>query len=174
MLDQPSVNGEVFNNTAVVSANEADSFNANDTEAETTTVRQRVDLRVTKAASASPVSLNQPFNWTITVVNNGPGNSAQTDLTDTLPAGVQVTGSAQAPRVRLYSEPALSETEQLSWLVLGRGPTGLGGADIGLLQSAAVALLSGEDSRGPSDQLIGLLGLPHLPDRPAPPEPVAG
>ncbi|MGR6797052.1 SdrD B-like domain-containing protein [Sphaerotilus sulfidivorans] len=93
VLDQPAVNGDVFNNTAVVSANEADSFNANDTEAETTTVRQRVDLRVTKAASASPVSLNQPFNWTITVVNNGPGNSAQTDLTDTLPAGVQVTGA---------------------------------------------------------------------------------
>ncbi len=76
--------------------------------------------------------------------------------------GVRITGTAQDPRVRLYSEPALSETEQLSWLVLGRGPTGLGGADIGLLQSAAVALLSGEDSRGPSDQLIGLLGLDEL------------
>ena len=72
--------------------------------------------------------------------------------------GVAITGTAQDPRIRLYSEPAMSETEKLSWLVLGRAPTGLGGADIGLLQTAAVALLSGEGS-SPSDNLIGLLGL---------------
>lgn len=77
--------------------------------------------------------------------------------------GVRITGTALDPRVRLYSEPALSETEQLSWLVLGRGPTGLGGADIGLLQSAAVALLSGDgNNAGPTDRIIGLLGLDDL------------
>ena len=76
--------------------------------------------------------------------------------------GVRITGTAQDPRIRLYSEPALSETEQLSWLVLGRGPTGLGGADIGLLQSAAVALLSGENREGLTDKVIGLLGLDNL------------
>lgn len=76
--------------------------------------------------------------------------------------GVRITGTAQDPRVRLYSEPTLSETEQLSWLVLGRAPTGLGGADIGLLQTAAVALLSGNDGPGVSDRVIGLLGLDTL------------
>lgn len=76
--------------------------------------------------------------------------------------GVRITGTALDPRIRLYSEPALSETEQLSWLVLGRAPTGLGGADIGLLQSAAVALLSGESREGPTDKIIGLLGLDNL------------
>lgn len=76
--------------------------------------------------------------------------------------GVRITGTAQDPRVRLYSEPALSETEQLSWLVLGRAPTGLGGADIGLLQTAAVALLSGDDGPGVTDRVIGLLGLDTL------------
>jgi translocation and assembly module TamB len=76
--------------------------------------------------------------------------------------GVRITGTAQDPRIRLYSEPTLSETEQLSWLVLGRGPTGLGGADIGLLQSAAVALLSGDDGPGATDRIIGLLGLDNL------------
>jgi translocation and assembly module TamB len=45
--------------------------------------------------------------------------------------------------------------------VLGRGPTGLGGADIGLLQSAAVALLSGEGT-APSDNLVAMLGLDEL------------
>lgn len=75
--------------------------------------------------------------------------------------GVNITGTAQDPRVRLFSDPSMSETEKLSWLVLGRGPTGLGGADIGLLQSAAVALLSGEGS-SPSDNLVAMLGLDEL------------
>ncbi|TDP84831.1 translocation and assembly module TamB [Aquabacterium commune] len=76
--------------------------------------------------------------------------------------GVRITGTALDPRIRLYSEPSLSETEQLSWLVLGRAPTGLGGADIGLLQSAAVALLSGDSREGLTDKVIGLLGLDNL------------
>ncbi len=75
--------------------------------------------------------------------------------------GVTITGTALDPRVRLYSEPSMSETEKLSWLVLGRAPTGLGGADLGLLQSAAVALLSGEGT-SPTDNLIGMLGLDEL------------
>jgi translocation and assembly module TamB len=75
--------------------------------------------------------------------------------------GVNITGTALDPRVRLYSDPAMSETEKLSWLVLGRAPTGLGGADIGLLQTAAVALLSGE-GKSPSDGLVGKLGLDEL------------
>jgi len=75
--------------------------------------------------------------------------------------GVAITGTALDPRVRLYSDPSMSETEKLSWLVLGRAPTGLGGADIGLLQSAAVALLSGEGS-SPSDNLVAKLGLDEL------------
>jgi translocation and assembly module TamB len=75
--------------------------------------------------------------------------------------GVSITGTAQDPRVSLYSDPSMSETEKLSWLVLGRAPTGLGGADIGLLQSAAVALLSGEGTT-PTDNLVALLGLDEL------------
>jgi translocation and assembly module TamB len=75
--------------------------------------------------------------------------------------GVNITGTAQDPRISLYSDPAMSETEKLSWLVLGRAPTGLGGADIGLLQSAAVALLSGE-GKSPTDNVVAMLGLDDL------------
>jgi uncharacterized repeat protein (TIGR01451 family) len=92
ILDQPAPTGDIFNNSAVVSANEPDTFNANDTEGEQTTTRQRVDMRVTKSANPATVTLRQPFDWVITVVNNGPGNALQTDLADTLPAGVEVTG----------------------------------------------------------------------------------
>lgn len=75
--------------------------------------------------------------------------------------GVLITGTAQDPRVRLYSEPPMSETEKLSWLVLGRGPAGLGGADIGLLRTAAAALLAGDDG-SPTDGVLGAIGLDEL------------
>jgi translocation and assembly module TamB len=75
--------------------------------------------------------------------------------------GVVIGGTALDPRVSLYSEPPMSDTEKLSWLVLGRGPTGLGSADIGLLQTAASALFSGEGGT-PQDSLVGSLGLDEL------------
>ncbi len=75
--------------------------------------------------------------------------------------GVLISGTAVDPRVRLYSEPPMSETEKLSWLVLGRGPNGLGVADIGLLQTAASALWGGEGA-SPDDTLVSALGLDEL------------
>ena len=55
--------------------------------------------------------------------------------------GVQISGSAQAPRVRLFSDPELPDAEKLAWLLLGRPATGAG-AEAALLQQAALALLS--------------------------------
>ena len=72
--------------------------------------------------------------------------------------GVAITGTTQSPRVRLYSNPELSETDKLSWLVLGRDPAGLGRADTAVLQRAAVALLAGE-GEAPTDTLMRNLGL---------------
>lgn len=86
--------------------------------------------------------------------------SAMAESSD-VKVGVLISGTAVDPRVRLYSEPPMSETEKLSWLVLGRGPTGLGVADIGLLQTAASALWGGEGA-SPQDTLVGTLGLDEL------------
>jgi translocation and assembly module TamB len=72
--------------------------------------------------------------------------------------GVAVTGTLANPRVRLFSEPEMTEIDKLSWLVLGRPSDGLGGTDIALLQRAAVALLAGED-QAPTDQLLQQLGI---------------
>jgi uncharacterized repeat protein (TIGR01451 family) len=91
-LDQPAPRGDVFTNSATAESAEPDTQPANNSENEQTTTRQRVDLRVTKTASAPTVSLLEPFNWIVTVENRGPGNSLQTDLTDTLPVGAEVTG----------------------------------------------------------------------------------
>ncbi|PXW96274.1 translocation and assembly module TamB [Sphaerotilus hippei] len=80
------------------------------------------------------------------------------DLEDRI-VGVAITGTAQNPRIRLFSEPELTDTEKLSWLVLGRAPDGLGRTDLAVLQRAAFALLTGEDS---SPSLVERLGLDQL------------
>lgn len=69
--------------------------------------------------------------------------------------GVQIRGTAQAPQVRLYSDPDLPDSEKLAWLVLGRSASG-GGAEAAVLQQAAIALLSGGSGASPLDGLFGL------------------
>ena len=75
--------------------------------------------------------------------------------------GVLVTGSAQAPFVRLYSEPDLPDAEKLSWLVVGK-PTASGGAEAALLQQAAAALLTSRKGGASSGGIAGRFGLDEL------------
>jgi translocation and assembly module TamB len=75
--------------------------------------------------------------------------------------GVYVGGTALSPRVSLHSEPEMSDTDKLSWLLLGRAPDGLGRTDTALLQRAAVALLSGE-GEGATGRALRQLGLDEL------------
>ena len=94
---------------------------------------------------------------------NGPPENPQLNIEATRPnidirVGVQVTGTAQNPRIRLFSEPEVSEVDKLSWLALGRASDGLGGADTALLQTAALALLAGEGD-GITDQFTKAIGL---------------
>jgi translocation and assembly module TamB len=74
--------------------------------------------------------------------------------------GVQVTGTAQAPRVRLYADPDLPDNEKLAWLLLGR-PASSAGAESMVLQQAALALLAGRGRSGEST-LNRALGLDEL------------
>ncbi len=74
--------------------------------------------------------------------------------------GVQVNGSAQAPRATLVSEPNLPDSEKLAWLVLGRPATGAG-AEAAILQQAALALLLGQGG-GPGGDIALRLGLDEL------------
>ena len=75
--------------------------------------------------------------------------------------GVAISGTALTPRVRLFSDPDMSDTEKLSWMVLGRAPDGLGRTDTALLQRAAVALLAGE-GEAPTDTLLKSLGIDEI------------
>jgi len=75
--------------------------------------------------------------------------------------GVAITGTAQAPRVKLYSDPEMMDSAKLSWLLLGRAPDQLEGGDSALLQSAAMALLAG-DGEGVTSKLKKTVGLDEL------------
>ncbi|MDH3210239.1 MAG: translocation/assembly module TamB domain-containing protein, partial [Burkholderiaceae bacterium] len=75
--------------------------------------------------------------------------------------GVAINGNALDPRVRLFSEPEMSETDKLSHLVLGRGSDNLGGAETALLRRAAMALFSGE-GEGTVEKLTRTIGLDEL------------
>ena len=78
----------------------------------------------------------------------------------TVRVGVQISGTALSPRVRLYAEPELPDAEKLAWLVLGRSGAN-GGAESAVLQQAALALLGG-NGKGLSGGLAEALGLDEL------------
>ncbi|MET3497280.1 translocation/assembly module TamB domain-containing protein [Variovorax boronicumulans] len=97
---------------------------------------------------------------------NGPFDNPQLDILALRPnisqrAGVQITGSAQSPRVKLYSEPALSDAETLSWVILGRASATSGG-ESALLQQAALAVLGKIGKSGSGGGLAGRFGLDEL------------
>lgn len=101
------------------------------------------------------------------VAFNGPPANPRLDIVAVRPdtdvrVGVAIGGSAAAPRVRLFSEPEMSETDKLSWLVLGRASEGLGRTDTAVLQRAALALIAGNDSEGPASNLTRIIGLDEM------------
>lgn len=91
---------------------------------------------------------------------SGPYANPAIDITAIRPnievrAGVKVSGSANSPRVVLFSEPEMSDAEKLSWIVMGRSAAA-GGAETALLQQAALALLSGGGGTGNFASNFGL------------------
>ncbi|MEO7241733.1 MAG: translocation/assembly module TamB domain-containing protein [Variovorax sp.] len=97
---------------------------------------------------------------------NGPATNPSLDILAVRPniavtAGVQITGSATAPRVKLYSNPAMSDAETLSWVVLGRS-TANGGAEAAIMQQAALALLSGLGPSGGGGNFASRFGLDEI------------
>ncbi|MET0264767.1 MAG: translocation/assembly module TamB domain-containing protein [Duganella sp.] len=73
-------------------------------------------------------------------------------------AGVEVRGTALAPSAKLVSTPAVSDSDKLSWLVLGHGIENTAGNDMALLSTAAGALFGGKGQ----GKLANSLGLDEL------------
>lgn len=76
-------------------------------------------------------------------------------------AGVRVTGPAQDPRIEVFSEPATSSTDALSYLLLGRASADASGADSAALSQTALSI--GMSRSSPlTTQLAANLGLDEL------------
>ena len=77
-------------------------------------------------------------------------------------AGVAITGSAQAPVVKLVSEPTVPDSEKLSWLVLGHGMADSGSREFDALQLAAGALLGAGESVTLQQRIAHAAGLEEV------------
>ena len=72
--------------------------------------------------------------------------------------GVQISGSALKPVIKLVSDPELPDSEKLAWLVLGHGPEQMSAGDATILLSAAGGLL-GNNAGGVVQQLKQRFGI---------------
>ena len=89
----PNAGGESYTNSVTVHADETDPLPSNNTASVHTTVRSRADLGIVKATSNATPNIDEPFNWVLTLTNNGPGLGENVVVTDTVPAGFTIIGS---------------------------------------------------------------------------------
>jgi translocation and assembly module TamB len=87
---------------------------------------QRLTIRKARLLFAGPV--DQPYLDTEAIRQ-----------TDDVIAGIRLTGSAEQPTTVVFSEPAMSQEQALSYLVLGR-PLSTNGEDSNMMAQAALAL----------------------------------
>jgi len=105
---------------------------------------QRLDVRRARLLFAGP--LDQPY-LDIEAIRK----------TDDVVAGIRLSGSAEQPTTQIFSEPAMSQEQALSYLVLGR-PLSSTGEDNNMLAQAALGLgLMG--SAGVTSDLANKLGI---------------
>lgn len=105
---------------------------------------QKLDVRRARLLFAGP--LDQPY-LDIEAIRK----------TDDVVAGIRLSGSAEQPTTQIFSEPAMSQEQALSYLVLGR-PLSTGGEDNNMLAQAALGLgLMG--SAGVTSDLAKNLGI---------------
>ena len=98
---------------------------------------------------------------------NGPIDNPGLDIramrnTKPVSAGVEITGTAVAPATKLVSNPNVSDTEKLSWLVLGHGLDQAGKNQYAMLSLAAGALFSSNESVPLQTKIARAAGLDEL------------
>lgn len=105
---------------------------------------QRLTIRRARLLFAGPIG--QPF-LDIEAVRQ----------TDDVIAGIRLSGNAEQPTTQVFSEPAMSQEQALSYLVLGR-PLGSTGEDNNMLAEAALGL-GLASSAGVTGSLASSLGI---------------
>ena len=88
--------------------------------------------------------------------------SAGLGASDSVQAGVAITGTARAPQVKLVSTPDVPDSEKLSWLVLGHGTANASATEFNALQTAAGVLLGMGDSVSLQTKIAAATGLSEI------------
>ena len=94
-VDTDVPDGTVLLNNATVSA-PSDADPTNNTADEPTTVAARADVAIVKASSPKPFVPGQELTYTITVLNIGPSDAQNVQVSDPLPTGFFPTGITPA------------------------------------------------------------------------------
>lgn len=79
-------------------------------------------------------------------IDNAGLNILATRYNEEVKAGVKITGTVLVPTVKLVSVPEVSDSDKLSYLILGQPSAKAGESDLAILSLAASALLSQGDS----------------------------
>jgi len=88
--------GDVYKDEINITSREIETLSGNNEESEKTTVRVQTDVQMKKTAPVAPVEVGESFTYVLTVTNHGPGYSPSTDITDSLPTGMVLTGTPTA------------------------------------------------------------------------------
>jgi uncharacterized repeat protein (TIGR01451 family) len=122
LFDAGLTPGTVVTNTADVSAETADENPGNESASAATTVGQPgADLTIAKSGSPDPVVRGTDLTFTITVVNNGPGDAVTVQLFDSLP--IETTfQSISSPGGWTCSTPAVGANGDVSCSIASLAP----------------------------------------------------
>lgn len=101
------------------------------------------------------------LNFSGTVDNPGLNIRAMRNSTP-INAGIEITGSAFLPVTKLVSDPNVTDSEKLAWLVLGHGMDQTTKNDYGILSLAAGVILSQGQSVPLQTQIARAAGLDEL------------
>jgi translocation and assembly module TamB len=97
------------------------------------------------------------LNWNFNAVSDPRINIRAERRVGDVTAGIDVTGRAQSPRVDVWSDPTMSQSEALAFLVLGRSLTGASSDQTQQVNAASAALSAGSGLL--ASQLGAKLGL---------------
>ena len=88
-----AADGSTLANTATVASTSADANASNNSASTATLVRAVVAIAVTKTATPSPVVAGRPLTYTLTFTDNGPSDTTNARIVDTIPASTTFQGS---------------------------------------------------------------------------------
>jgi uncharacterized repeat protein (TIGR01451 family)/gliding motility-associated-like protein len=92
-----------YANVAIITGNETDSFQDNNSATSTPVLAQQSDLSIVKTATNANPKVGDQIDFTVTVTNKGPSNATGVDVTDLLPSGYYYIGSTTNAGIYDYS-----------------------------------------------------------------------